>query len=95
MARPDLSTPEGRSAYAGELRRVAWPYRLGGLVLVVAATAMIMGVRGRGDSLIHSSLGRTGLALMALGWAVLIVAIAKRTAHHRKRMAETERQPPL
>jgi hypothetical protein len=90
MARPDLSTPDGRDAYTGELRRIAWPYRLGGLVLVVAATALIVAVRGRGESLIHSSLGQTGLALMALGWAVLILAIAKRTAHHRKRMAEPD-----
>lgn len=90
MARPDLSTPEGRDAYAGELRRVAWPFRLGGLVLVVAATALIVGVRGRGDSIVHSPLGQTGLSLMALGWAVLILAIAKRTAHNRKRMAEGE-----
>jgi hypothetical protein len=88
MTRPDLSTPDSRNAYARELRTVAWPWRVGGLALVVIATALLVSVHNSGASLPRTPLGQAGLVLMAVGWAACGVAIARRTAYHRRRMSE-------
>ena len=89
MARPDLTTPQTRSAYARELRTVAWPWRLGGLALVVVATALLVSVHNSGAGVLRAPLGQAGLILMVAGWAACGVAIARRTAYHRRRMSES------
>lgn len=88
MARPDLTTPEGRRAYSRELARVAMPWRFGGLGLVLLAAAMLFWVRWIELPVLGSWMGQAGMGLMAIGWVLIIVAIAKRTAWHRARMAE-------
>ena len=80
MARPDLSDPVQLKAYRRELRALARPWRLLGLSIVIAAV-VIMFTRGEGFD-------RLSLALLAVGWAILIAVIVYRTRYHRRRMAE-------
>jgi uncharacterized membrane protein YdjX (TVP38/TMEM64 family) len=85
--RPDLSDPAARAAYRGELRRVAIPWRVFGLALIIGG-AIGMIVYGRGpQSIIATIEGEASLAAVALGWVLLIAAIVKRTRHHKARMA--------
>jgi len=85
--RPDTSTPEGRAAYRRELRRVARRWRLAGLAM--AAIGAVGAARfGRGPEGLNHSSAVASLLLAAAGWALLIVAIAKRTRYHLARMAE-------
>lgn len=88
MAKPDLSTPEGTAAYRAELRAIAAPWRLAGLVMVMLAMALIFWARTHEMPVFASPLGLAGVALMIAGWAILFWIIAKRSAHHRRRMAE-------
>lgn len=87
MARPDLSTPEGRAAYSQELRRVAIEWRVSGIVLLAVGGFTLARTLGAGSALTSGS-GLAGIAIIALGVAVSATAIAKRTAYHRRRMAE-------
>ena len=75
MAKPDLSTPEGRIAYKIELMGVARPWRYGGLLMVCAATAMLLWVRFHDLDAFKTPLGLTGVALMVAGWASLFWVI--------------------
>ena len=86
MARPDLSTPEGRAAYRTELMAVGRGWRWTGLLIVVAALAGILTVRMGDEPLLGSTLGIASVAAMVLGWAILFAVIAVRTRHHRRRM---------
>jgi len=86
--KPDLSTIEGRSAYHAELRRVAIWWRAAGFALVLAGViGMIRYGRGP-QGLFDSQGGIVSVALVTLGWILLIAAIVKRTRHHKARMAE-------
>ena len=86
--RPDLSDPAARAAYRGELRRVAIPWRMFGFALVIGG-AIGMIVYGRGPQSITDTIeGEAALAAVAIGWALLIVAIVKRIRYHMARMAE-------
>lgn len=86
MGRPDLSTPEGLTAYRQELRGVARPWRLGGFVAVlVGALLASLGAWVQGWPELAVSVG---YGLLAIGWALLLAAIFLRTRHHRRRMAE-------
>ena len=42
MARPDLSTPEGLTAYRAELRGVAQPVRMAAFALVLIGAAVVV-----------------------------------------------------
>jgi hypothetical protein len=86
MARPDLSTPEGKARYRAELMAIGRPWRILGLLMVAAALAGILIVRMQGEALLGTGLGILSVALMVLGWALLFFVIAKRTRHHRQRM---------
>lgn len=87
MARPDLQTPEGRRAYVAELRGVARPWRYAGLGLVTLGAAGLVQVARTDAPWAEGLLGPATLAALAVGWAVVIVAIVKRTRYHRRRMA--------
>ena len=87
MTRPDLDTDEGRAAYRRELKRVGWPLRLGGLVLIVAAAVLIMAVR-QGWIADAGIATNVGYGMLALGWALFLAAIFVRTRYNRRRLAE-------
>lgn len=82
---PDLSTEEGRAEYRRELRRVALPYRWGGLGLILAA-ALVVVAASRGVLPEQATL--VGYAMLAGGWALVILAVFLRTRHHKRRLAE-------
>jgi uncharacterized integral membrane protein len=88
MPKPDLSTPEAKQAYRSELVAVGRPLRIAGLAIVGLAMAVLLYVRFHDQSVFQSPLGLTGLGAMAVGWTILIAAIAQRTVHHQRRMAE-------
>ena len=80
MARPDMTDPQQLAAYRRELHAVGRPWRWAGLALVVAGAGVML-ARGKGfDPL--------SIALLAIGWAILIAVIVTRTRYHRQRMAE-------
>ncbi|WP_293676721.1 hypothetical protein [uncultured Phenylobacterium sp.] len=87
MARPDLSTPEGRADYQAELRPVGAPWRIAGIVLVVIAALGVVITRGMGrgptDPVFLGS-----LALLVLGWAAVGVGVFLRGRHNHHRMRE-------
>lgn len=87
MARPDLETAAGRRAYAAELGGVARGWRYAGLGLVALGAAGLVQVARTDAPWDEGLLGPATLAALALGWALLIVAIVKRTRYHRRRMA--------
>lgn len=83
MSAPDLETDEGRAAYRKELRRVAWPLRWGGLLLVVLAAVWVVFFGGAGGNLLV-----VAYAMLALGWGMFLAATVLRTRHHKRRLAE-------
>lgn len=87
MARPDLSTPEGRRAYAAELHGVARGWRYIGLGLVTLGAAGLVQVARTDAPWREGWLGPATIAALVVGWAIVIVAIVKRTRYHRRRMA--------
>jgi len=89
MTAPDLATEEGRAAYRAELKRVAWPLRLGGLVLIVGAAALILAAR-EGWIGAFELATNAGYVMLGLGWALFIAAIFVRTRYHKRRMAEAQ-----
>lgn len=82
---PDLSTEQGRADYRRELRRVALPYRWTGLGLILAAALVVVGA-SRGVLPEQATL--VGYAMLAGGWALVILAVYLRTRHHKRRLAE-------
>lgn len=89
MTRPDVSTPEGLKTYRAELRRVAWPLRLGGFVLIVAGAVYLVAAR-EGWLPFAQWAVTTAYGAVALGWALFLSVIFIRTRHHRRRMREME-----
>lgn len=87
MTRPDLATPDGRRAYAAELGGVARGWRYTGLGLVTLGAAGIIAVAKTDAPWSTGLLGPATIAALAMGWAIVIVAIVKRTRYHRRRMA--------
>ena len=88
MTRPNLSDPAGLAAYRRELRGVAVPWRAAGFVLVLAGTAGMIAYGRGARSLFESVEGEASVGALAAGWALLIVAMVKRTRYHKMRMAE-------
>lgn len=84
---PDLNTEEGRAEYRRELRRVALPFRMAGLGLILLAAVFVV-VASRGmfglteDSLV------IGYGILAVGWMLVVYAVLRRTRHHKRRLAE-------
>lgn len=87
MTPPDLSTEQGRAAHRRELKRVGWPLRFGGLVLIVLAALLIVGVREQwiGAPEIMTNLG---YGMLALGWGLFLAATFMRTRFNRRRLRE-------
>jgi hypothetical protein len=87
MERPDLATAEGRGAYVAELRRVALGWRIAGLGLVALGAGGLIATRLTGNAVWHSPIGIASVAMLTLGWAIVIVAVVKRARYHKRRMA--------
>ncbi len=85
MSVPDLNTDEGRAQYRRELRQVAQPYRWGGLALILLA-AVVVTAASRG--VLPEMATLIGYGMLALGWALVILAVFLRTRHHKRRLAE-------
>ena len=58
-------TPEF-AAYRAELRRIAWPLRLGGLALILLGTCTLIASRSDNDA----TLRVLGFVLLGLGWGL-------------------------
>ena len=65
-------TPEF-AAYRAELRRVAWPLRLGGLALILMGAVVLIGWKA------DATLRPMGYALLGLGWGLWFYVIWLRT----------------
>ena len=87
MARPDLSTPEGLGAYRSELRGIARPWRYAGFAIVLVGTAAMIFVAYTAHDVLGTRHGQASVAAIAFGWILLIVAMARRTLYHRRRLA--------
>lgn len=87
MTRPDLSTDEGRAAHRREVKRIGWPLRFGGLVLIVLAALLIVGAREEwiGASVIVTNVS---YAMLAMGWGMFLAATFMRTRYNRRRLKE-------
>jgi hypothetical protein len=83
----DLTTEEGRAAHRRELKRIGWPLRFGGLVLIVLAALLIVGVREQwiAASEITTNLG---YGMLALGWGLFLASTFMRTRYNRRRLRE-------
>ena len=87
MARPDLNTPEGLTAYRQELRAVAQPVRTAAFALVLVGAAVV--VAGVWMDLPGWAING-GYITLGLGWVAMVSAVFMRTRYHRRRMAEPE-----
>jgi len=87
MARPDLETEAGRAAYRAELKRVAWPLRWGGLVMIVIAAGLVLFARQGRFGLTEDAVV-IAYGMLAAGWAMMMAAIFLRNRHHKRRLAE-------
>jgi hypothetical protein len=67
---------------------VAQPWRYGGLLMVCAATALLLWVRFHDLDAFRTLPGLIGVALMVAGWAMLIRVILARSAYNRRRTSE-------
>ena len=88
MSPPDLKSVETRNAYRAELRGVAGSWRFVGLIVVCLGAIGLLWNNSQGRAVFSTAAGLVSLALLAAGWAILAVAIWKRTAYHRRRMAD-------
>ena len=79
MTRPDLSDPEQRLAYRGELQRIYRPWRYGALALLVAALV---------GSSVDPAHERWWVALLVVGALLTFAVIIARTRYHQRRMRE-------
>ena len=75
---PRLDDPKERQLYRAELRKVAIAWRVGALLMMLAAL---------GARLWLPAERKLWLPLAVIAVALAIIAIAKRTQYHRKRMA--------
>lgn len=87
MARPDLSSSEGLTAYRQELRGVAKPLRLSAFALVIIGALVV--VAAIWLSIPHWMIN-AGYVALGTGWILMVAAVFIRTRYHRRRMAEAE-----
>jgi len=83
---PDLSTPEGRTSYQAELARVARGWRWAGLALVIAGALTFLSQHKGWVEAAHDPVGQAAIAMLVVGWAVVLVGIVKRKRYHARRM---------
>jgi hypothetical protein len=84
---PDLDTEEGRAAYRKELRGVGWPLRVAGMAMILLAAVFVVLASREMLGLSEQSLV-IGYGMLAVGWALVIASVFRRTRHHRRRMQE-------
>jgi len=82
---PDLSTPEGQAAYRQELFQVARPLRVIGLCFCIVGIVMMFQAQGW-HSVVQRTFGLAGVILVAIGCALIVAGVVRRTLHHRRRM---------
>lgn len=87
MTLPDLNTEEGRAEYRRELRRVALPLRWGGLGLIVLGAMLTLAVRNGAMGLDNGAMP-IAFGALAIGWALVIAGVWKRTQYHKRRLQE-------
>ena len=87
MARPDLSTPEGLTAYRAELRAVAQPVRMAAFALVLIGAAVVVAAVWLN---VPNWAINGGYIALGIGWVMMVAAVFMRTRYHRRRMAEPE-----
>jgi hypothetical protein len=92
MSRPNLNTPNGRDAYRAELRKVAIGWRAAGLATVALGAAGLIFTRPRGEA-VWGATGIGSIAVLAVGWTIVAIAVFKRTQYHRRRMAGGGTEP--
>lgn len=78
IAPPNLKDPQERAVYRRELLRVYRGWRWFGLAIVCAGVVWVL-VRGEGWD-------AAGVAMEAVGWAILLTVIVMRSRYHRRRM---------
>ncbi len=88
MTAPDLDTEAGLAAYRAELRRVARAPRIAGFVAVFAGCLVVLAANQRWG--ITPADAIWGYGLLAVGWALLVVAFVLRSRYHRARMSQIE-----
>lgn len=75
---PNLADPAERAAYRAELR---------GLVPWVRYTGMALALAGAGVAVVKPAWpGAVALAIIALGFAMMVTGIGIRTRYHKRRM---------
>lgn len=87
MPAPDLNAPEGARLYRAELARVARPWRYGGLAVAGLAVLLAAWNRNQGGGPFDTSAGQISSGLFLIGATMAVIAIVKRTAYHRRRLA--------
>ena len=88
MARPDLSTPEARTAYRRELRTLARIPRLTGFILVLSGAALLAWPRMGGPWFLGPLKTQSwGWLALGLGWAIWFWVIRYRSRYHKRRMS--------
>lgn len=82
---PDLSTPEGRSAYRLELRGVARGVRLTGLTMALSGIAI--GASRYFMDPWPAPLRYLALGLCVVGLALMLIGMIQRTRYHLRRLS--------
>jgi uncharacterized membrane protein len=85
---PDLTSKEARRAYRVELHGVAAGWRFIGLIVVCLGVIGVLWNNSQGRPVFTTAVGAGSFALLVTGWIILAVAIFKRSAYHRRRMAD-------
>lgn len=83
---PDLETDAGLVAYRAELRRVARAPRWAGFAAVFAGCLVVLAANQQWGVTPEDAIW--GYGLLALGWALLVVAFILRSRYHRARMRQ-------
>ena len=74
------------AAYRAELRRVAWPLRLGGLALILMGAVVLIAWKA------DATLRPIGYALLGVGWGLWLYVIWVRTRWAKAHPVDGERE---
>ena len=85
LPQPNLDDPEQLAAYRRELRPVGQWFRWPGFGMVLAGCVWVL-CASRGWAGVPRDSLTIGYGLLAVGWALLVVAFIVRRRYHRQRM---------